>query len=1005
MKKKALLAKCTATSFCLLIVLLLLTEYTFAQATRPPITITGKVTQDKTGENIAGVVIRVKNATIATTTDTNGVYSIRVAPQAVLVFSHVGFESVERTVGTNKVINISLKTAQGNLNEVIVIGYGTQKRQFVTGSVARADLETFKDAPNANFVQMLQGTTPGLNIGQVNVAGQTPSIQIRGASSLNGSSDVLIILDGIQFNGSLQSINPDDIASIDVLKDASATAVYGAQASNGVILVTTKKGKNQRTQVSVSSSYATQTPTQELKPMGPDEYLDHVKMLYYQQAYLAPDYTTPNPAFNVINYLDPSAKTNGELKSPYDWWANSIQEGHIYDNKVSVNGGSNNMNYLLSFNSTNQEGYIVNDIFKRKSIRANVETKVAPWWTVGLQSFATFINKDGAEATMADIIRASPFVSPYGADGTLVPNPDNTISINPFYARFVDDLERDNFFFANFYTDIKFPFIKGLTYHINYGNNYRLFKRYRSSRFAQNRTGEAYKNHIIYDDYTFDNILTYQRDFGKHDIVATLLYGAIERNSETTNATSRQFAQLTLGYDGLEQGAIQLVSSEAYKEALNYQMARLNYKFNDKYILTGTVRRDGFSGFAKNNKWGIFPSASAAWLISEEPFFKIPWVKYLKLRGGYGISGNQTSRYASLSTVSSSAAYVFGDVSTPAFGQQQTNIGNSALRWEKTTGASLGVDFELFQSKLTGTIEVYNNITTDLLYDVAIPYATGYEIIRTNLGKLRNRGFELSLTSKNISKKNFEWRSTVNFSTNSNQILALTGQDMDGDGKEDDLIASNLFINRSIGTVYHYQADGKYQIGDVVRAGYYPGTYRIVDQNKDDFIKPEDDRVVLGRTEPAYRFSVLNTFRLGDFSLSVFINSIQGGKKGYLGFNSNPLNLNDNTVRNNYISGTSYWQPNNPDGINPYSPTYPAITPAIYMSRNFVRLQDITLSYRLVKKYTKKLYLQNLSVFASGKNLATWTKWRGWDPETNQGMIIAGRPVLKGFSLGLNASF
>lgn len=1010
--------KIYCNNFCLLIILLLLTGNASAKTNHDyynhhgptssmiEVIITGKVTRDKTGESIPGVVVKVKNATTATTTDANGSYTIKVSgPQDILVFSHVGYETQERSVGVNKVINIVLKTSQSNLDEVIVIGYGTQKKQFVTGSVARADLETFRDAPNANFAQMLQGTVPGLNVEQVNVAGQTPSIQIRGAVTLSGNQDVLIILDGVQYNGSLQSINPDDIASIDVLKDASATAVYGAQASNGVILVTTKKGKNQKPRVSASSSYATLTPTQDLKPMGPDEYLDHVKMLYYQQAYLAPDYITPNPAFDVINVVDASAKKNGVLNTPFDWWDMSTQVGHIFDNKVSVNGGSENMNYLMSFNSTDQEGFIVNDLFKRKTVRLNLETKLTRWWTTGVQSFATFINKDGAEPTLADIIRASPFTSPYGTDGSLVPNPDNTITLNPFFARFVDDLERDNFFFANLYTEIRVPHIKGLTYRINYGNNYRIFKRYRSSTYAQNRTGEAYKNHTFYNDFTFDNILTYTRDFGNHNIAATLLYGAVERKSESTNATARQFDQLTLGYDGLDQGSIQLTASDAYKEALNYQMARVNYKYNNRYLLTGTVRRDGFSAFAKNNKWGVFPSASVAWIVTEEPFFKIPWVNYLKLRGGYGVSGNQTKRYYSLSNVSSGATYVFGDVSVPAFGQQQVTLGNPNLRWEKTTGASLGVDFELLKSRLTGTIDLYDNITTDLLYDVAIPYATGYARISTNVGKLKNHGLEVTLTSKNITKKDFEWRTTVNFSTNKNRIISLLGQDNNGDGIEDDLVASSLFINHSIGSVYGYQTDGLYQIGDEIRAGYFPGTYRIVDQNKDELIKPENDRVILGRTEPAYRISLLNTFRLGNFSLSIFINSIQGGSNGYLGSNSNPLRLDDNTVRWNYVSGISYWQPNNPNGINPLSPVYPSIVPAIYLDRSFIRLQDVTLSYRLGKRLTNKLHLQSLSVFSSGKNLATWTKWKGWDPETNQGLTIDGRPVLKGYSLGLNVSF
>ncbi|WP_316767191.1 SusC/RagA family TonB-linked outer membrane protein [Pedobacter frigiditerrae] len=1012
MKYKSLLVKVMGTSFLQLFVILVFALSSFfgiaTVKAQTPITITGKITE-LTGEPIPGVSVKIKNSTRGASTNENGQFTITVDnAQVVLVFSSVGFEPVERAVGKDRVINIALKTNDNKLNEVIIVGYGTQKREYLTGSTARADLESFKNAPNANFVQMLQGTVAGLNVGQVNTAGQTPSLQVRGQNTLSGNQDVLIVLDGIQYNGSLQSINPDDIESVDILKDASSTAVYGAQAANGVILVTTKKGKTQKPRVSFSSSYATQEPrNSKLRPMKPDEYLEHVRMLYYQQAYLAPDYLTPNPTFDLIAALDPSNRAAASANTPYDWWDESTQVGHIFDNRLSVNGGSENYNYLLSFNSTDQEGFIVNDIFKRKTARANLETKVAPWWSIGLQSFATFINKDGQEPTLADLTRASPFISPFKADGELNQNPDGTVAVNPYFNQFVDDQERDNFFFANLYTDIKFPFLKGLSYRLNYGNNYRIFKRYRFSKYAQNQTGEAFKNHTFYNDYTFDNILTYKRTFGKHNVEATLLYGLMERNNQNTTATGRQFSRFTLGYDAIQQAGIQLITSDDWKDQQNYQMARLNYIFNDRYILTGTVRRDGYSGFAESHKWGVFPSISAAWIISKEKFMKsASWVKFLKLRGGYGISGNQTPRYSSLARVSSGAVYVFGDGSGPSFGQQQTSMPNADLKWEKSAGANIGIDFELLKgSRISGNIDVYNNVTKDLLYAVSIPYATGYAVIQSNVGELRNRGIDLSVTGKVFANKKFGWHSTVTLSSNSNRIISLLGQDKNGDGIEDDLTASGLFINRPVGAIYGYQTDGFYQIGDPLRTGYFPGTYRIVDQNGDDLIGPATDRVILGSPEPAYRLSWLNNFRYGNFNLSVFVNSVQGGSSGYLAGNSNPIQLNDNTVRWNYLSGMDYWQPNNPNASNQLSPVLPAISPVIYRDRSFVRLQDISLSYRFAPKILKSLYLQNLSVFVSGKNLVTWTDWKGWDPETGQGMVVDGRPVLKSVSVGLSASF
>ncbi len=978
-----------------------------------PVDITGRIT-DSLGSPVEGVSVRLTPGNKGATTASNGSFSIiNILPgNYTLEISAVGYETITRSISVAEntplaLGTITIKATVGDLGEVVVVGFGTQKKQFVTGSVARANIDEFRNAPNSNFVQMLQGTVPGLSVGQVTTSGATPSIQIRGASTISGNTDVLIVLDGIQYNGSLQSINPDDIASIDVLKDASATAVYGAQAANGVILVTTKKGRNQKPRISVSSSYATQNPKQKnLRPMGRAGYLEHVRMLYYQQAYLAPDYTTPNPDFDLAQYVTPAMVVNGVIPdTDFDWWDRGTQTGHLFDNKISIAGGSENNTYLLSYNSTEQLGFIIEDKFKRHSIRLNLETKVADWWSVGIQSFATFINKDGAEPTLPDLIRTSPLLTPFREDGTLIPNPDNSIVLNPFLANFVNDLERDNFLFANFYSEIKFPFLKGLSYRVNYGHNYRNFKRYRASEYGAGLTGEAYKHTINYYDYTLDNILTYKRDFGRHGIESTLLYGAIERQNESTNANANNFAQLTLGYDGLAQGGVQTVSSDAWKEALNYQMARLNYKFDNKYVITGTVRRDGFSGFARNHKWGYFPSVSAAWILSEESFFPATWIDHLKLRAGYGTSGNLTSRYASLSRVSSSAAYIFGDGGSPAFGQMQNSLGNADLRWEKVAGTNIGLDFELLNARLSGNIDVYSNITTDLLFAVAIPTATGYSTINTNIGRIRNRGVELALTSRNMTKTHFDWNTTLAFSTNTNKILTLLGQDADGDGKEDDLIASNLFIGHSLGAIYGYRADGLYQLHDDIRAGYFPGTFRIVDLNGDDVITPADDRTILGRSEPAYRVSLLNTFRYRNISLSIFFNSVQGGKNGYLGFNSNPIVVNDNTVRFNWLNGMSYWQPGNPDGENPLSVTAPAITPAIYKDRSFIRLQDVNLSYDFSNKFTRKLHLQQLNLFVSGKNLATWTKWKGWDPETNQGMTVDGRPVIKAYSVGMNVTF
>tara|TARA_Y100000815_G_C13349316_1_gene503557 strand:- start:10025 stop:12136 length:2112 start_codon:yes stop_codon:yes gene_type:complete len=691
----------------------------------------------------------------------------------------------------------------------------------------------------------------------------------------------------------------------------------------------------------------------------------------------------------------------------FNWWDAGTQVGFINEQKISVSGGGKNVRYLISLDHTDQEGFIKNDIFQRKGARINLTTDATDWWEVGVQTFASFVKKDGSEPNITDLVRTSPLLKPFDDDGNFITNPANSAVSNPFLGYYVDDYERHDYFFANFYSQINFPFLEGLSYRINFGNNYRINKNYGSSEYGSGLIGSAYKNHDFYYDYNLDNIVNYTRSFGKHNVDLTLLYGAIERKFEYTGANANDYARIDLGYNSLEQGVNQFVNSDAWREALAYQMARINYKFDDRYLITGTIRRDGFSGFAANNKYGYFPSVAAAWNINNESFFKADWVNNLKIRVGYGTSSNQTSRYSSLAGVTTRAAYVFGDGGSTVFGQQLTSLANPNLRWERTTGINVGLEYGFFNSRINGSIEYYHTNTNDLLFDVAIPDITGFETIRTNIGEIENKGVEFSILSHNIKSENFNWNSTINFSTTATKVLKLIGRDNDADGVEDDLIASNLFIGEPLGVIYDYETDGIYQIGDEdIPDGYFPGSYRIVDQNGDGEIKPADDRVIRGHSNPGYRFSVLNTFKYKGLALRVFINSIQGGKDGYMQNNIYPITLDDNNIRWNYLSGRDLWQPNNPNGVDPvFLGKNPPVSPAVYEDRSFIRLQDVSLTYDFDSDLIEKLHLQNLQVFVSGKNLATWTKWRGWDPETGTGLGSGGRPVLRSYSLGLNVTF
>lgn len=1018
--------------------LILLLVLAFAvTAVQAQITVKGKVT-DESGTGLPGVNIVVKSTSNGTTTNADGGYVITVeSPDAVLVFSFIGYLAVEEAIGNRTSIDVKLAPNVETLTEVVVVGYGTQKKTDLTGSVASVDLQTLKGVPNTNIGQFLQGTVPGLNVGVATSAGGTPPISIRGRVSLNGNQNVLIILDGIQYTGSLSSINPADIASIDVLKDASSTAVYGAQAANGVILVTSKKGSiGKRPTISFSSSYTAQTPTVgNFVPKNREQYLQGIRDAFYTEAYTEESgYTEPDPSFNVALHVDASMRdaNNELLPNNFNWWKAGTQTGTISENNLSISGGTDKVSYLLSGAFVDQKGFIANDKFKRNTLRANLETRPFDWWTVGLVSSGSFVNQDGAEPSLATLQRASPLLVPYDENGDLIISPTNTLELNAFAAYDVEDYERHNYYFANIYTEVRFPFLEGLSYRMNFGNNLRTDRHYYASEYDAGQTGRAYKDDQNYYDYTLDNIVTYKKVFDQHDIGITLLYGAIERKFNSTFTEGTGFSRLNLSYNDLSLATTQKANSDAWKEALLYQMARINYKYNDKYLLTATIRRDGFSGFAKSHKYGLFPTLALAWILSEEEFIKnITPIDQLKLRLGYGEIGNQTSRYSSLSRLTTLngtldavdyyTAYVFGDGGATAFGQRVNTLGNSNLKWERTKGVNIGLDFGLFGSKTTGTLDLYNNKTYDLLFDVNIPNVTGFNLVSTNLGEINNLGFEASITHRILNKADFSWSATVNFATNKNKIVTLTGQDLNKDGKEDDLISSNLFVGKSIGTIYHYKTDGVYDLDDPRISGFPIGSMRIVDQNDDNDITPEKDRVFLGRQEPAYRISLMNNFSYKGFNLSFLINSVQGGNNGYLGINRPYANnipqyyREDNSIRWNDFVGIDYWSPRNPDGKYPrnISGNRAKIEPNMYQDRSFIRLQDVSLSYNLTS-LLKKFNAQSINVFISGKNLATWTSWEGWDPEAIDttvnpavpvGIVAGGRPVLRAFTIGASITY
>ncbi len=975
----------------------------------------GMVT-DEQGNPLPGVTVIVKGTTRGSTSDINGNYSIAIDnPQTVLVFSFVGHISQEETVGNRVQINITLKEDVVALEEVVVVGYGTMRKSDLTGSVVSANIEAFSEIPNVNIMQSLQGVAPGVQIGQVNQAGQEPAIQIRGVNTLSGNDDPLIIVDEIIYSGRMGDLNPADIKSIEVLKDASSKAIYGSQAANGVILITTKSGKKSEKPVfNYSGSISFQSPTIDAGLLNSQQTLEKVKGIYYTKAYLAPDYTEPNPAWTWgQTELVPALLTGIQNSVDYDWWNELTSPGFIEDHMLSLSGGMEKTTYYLSGGYTEENGFIVNDNYKRYTSRINFKNDIKDWLTIGMNTFGSFTDLSGESPSYSTIVTTSPFVTPFDANGNLIvyPKGESTTHLNPLLNVQSDDKQIRNRISGIFYANIIVPKITGLSYRLNYNHSLDWTNSANSSEYKSALAGYAIKTHASQHEETLDNILTYDRQFKDHSVKATLVYGFRKAAYNYTRAQGENITNISLSYNSLQQAITQRISSSGWDESSLYQMARVNYNFRDRYLFTGTWRRDGYSGFAKNNKFAIFPSLAVGWTISNEPFFNLPVVDLLKLRASYGQNGNQTSRYSSIAQVSAidDFKYVFGDGASTSTGQAITSLANNDLTWEKTAGLNIGLDFGIMKSRIRGNVEFYKTTTTDLLWNMVIPEVTGFSIIKTNIGEVANSGIEFSIQAIPVQTKDFGWDLSVNFSANTNKIVHLFGDDTNNDGKEDDLISSGLFIGKSIGTIYSYQIDGIYQIADTRPTGYYPGNYRIVDQNGDGKISADFDRVFLGRSEPAFMASLQNNLKYKNFTLRFFINSIQGGKDGYLGSqatNALTLNSTGNFANANTWTFYDFWSVTNPDAK--YSVNYqaPQILAERYSSRSFIRLQDISLAYQMNPSIIQKIGIEGLKLYVSGKNLLTITDWDGWDPETNQGISsTTPYPVMKSFTLGVDLAF
>ena len=1010
------------------ILLLIGMIYYFPTYGQETIEVSGVVIDAESEMPLPGVSIVVQNSNQGTTTDFDGNYSINVDPDETLVFSYVGFETVEIPVMGRTDIDVSLETDQNALEEVVVVGYGTRKKSDLTGAVASADLETFREQGNTSIVQSLQGTVAGLNVGASTEAGEGLNISIRGNNTLGAGANTspLIVVDGIIYRGSLNDLNPDDVESIDVLKDASSTAIYGSQASNGVVIVTTRSGQGTgKPTFNFSSRYSIREDANRLEYGTGEDYLEQWRAFDWELAY--PQSPTYDPNYDPVDRLDPNERLGLENGTNVDWQDLLTQQGFLVNHNLSIAGNSEDITYFVSGSYLDEAGIIRGDDYSKITGRVNLEMKLNNWLKIGTNSFVTTADHSGRELNRSGYTFA-PFVAPYDENGNIIVQPTSR-GISPLLA--ANDLDEDKRLHLNstLYTIIDVPWMEGLSYRMNYNNSYRTR---RHNQFLYENVevpSQGRKDFFLQNDWTLDNIVSYDTEINDvHSINATLVYGREERFIESTEAFGTDFSSELLGFNNLTLADLEFIESAAEDESSIYQMARLNYGYDDKYFVTGTVRRDGFSGFGAENKFAIFPSVALAWTISEENFFENinETVSNFRLRASYGESGKRgLNRYTTLARVAQNDAYIFGDGGGTVPGQEQTSIASPNLKWETTTGINIGLDFGLLKNRITGNIEYYNNDTEDIIVNIQIPSVNGFTNTNVNLGKVHNSGLEFSINSTNVILNDFSWSSMVNFATNENEVVSVLGKDDNEDGIEDDIIETDgaqigqgqygFFIGESLGTIYHFQIDPDnpiYQIGDDIPGGYEAGYYRLVDQNGDGTITSADDKVILGKQEPAYRFSILNSFKYKNFGLDVFINSIQGGKNGYLG-TDNYWNVSQwdfggrGQVTGLYPQVIDYWTPANPDSEGPtirYGGESKPAEAILLRDRSFIRLQNVNLSYTLNPELVERIGINNLTFNVSGNNLVTWTDWKGLDPETNSG-ISRDRPVLRSYTMGVNFSF
>jgi TonB-dependent starch-binding outer membrane protein SusC len=994
--------------------------FTSLSAFSQQIDIKGKVLEENTKATVIGATVKVKGQKVGTVTNANGDFNLNVKTlPTTLVVSVTGFKSQEIDVYEAEPTTIYLAEDQNRLSALVVVGYGTQKRSELTGSISSIPVPGIKESAQLNFVNSLQGLASGIQVTQTSGApGGSSSVRIRGGNSITGGNEPLYVIDGFPvYSTNLSDINPNDIETIDILKDASATAIYGSRGANGVIVITTKKGSRGKGTVSYDGSVGFQQVSHKIGLLNAKQW-----GIYKNDALIN---NGKSPLFSA-------AQLDSLGQNSTDWQASALRNAPVRNHQITVSGGSDKTRYSASIGAFLQDGILIGSSFDRYSGRINLDSKVSEKFNFGFNVNGSYsINNNTSSIT--SLLYIPPTVPVYDNSGKYTfLSPYESAIANPIASADLSTNATNTLrVFSSSFGE--YEIIKGLKAKVLLGIDLSNYKqnRYTPSTLYEGSSvsGSASIDGGFSRNILNENTLTYTKNFKKNNL--ELLAGFTQQESvkETVGASAKTFTNDIVEYNDLSSGSTLVKPSSNYEKwALKSYLGRVNYNYDQRYFFTASLRADGSSRLGENNRWGYFPSGSVAWQATNESFLKdfsrSIKLNNLKVRLSAGKTGNQEITPYQSEALLTGYSYPTGSGTTTLTGFAPSQIPNPNLKWETTAQYDGGVDIGFFNDRIKLTFDAYYKKTSDLLLAVAVPVTSGYASSVQNIGSVENKGLEFSLNTENVKTKNFSWNTDFNISFNRNKVLSLN------EGVTQLLVASEvqtgnvIVVGQSLGSFWGYKTDGIYRdaseipaipllantkVGDVK----YVDLGGNADGTPDGKITQAGDQTVIGNAQPKFIFGFTNNFSYKNFDLSVFFQGTYGNKiYSYIiqqlmvptGYQNVIAGFADHYTSTNTTA--QYQRPNELITTNAVSDLY-------VFDGSFLRLKSLTLGYNLPKKLAKSLKIEKARIYASGSNLLTLTTYPGFDPEVNsystnssrQGVDTGSYPTAKSYTLGLSITF